>query len=214
MQYIQALRQAGCDVYWMEQYHSSGDSAFDDRALDLFRRRAHAFGLEGKLLLYLHQGEEDRREWLGISESEAEATLRRADLLLNFHYAIHPSLLALARRTALVDIDPGLLQLWIGTHLLDVAPHDVYLTTGETVSDRTACYLASGKPVVVQHTGPSAFLPNGEGMFRFRSMDEAVDALERINAEYAKHSRAARELAETYFDASAVIPQLLGAALA
>src|SRR5207253_7093448 len=65
------------------------------------------------------------------------------------------------------------------------------------VSDRTLCYLASGKPVVVQHTGPSSYLPNGEGMFRFTSLDEAAAAITEINADYERHCRAARAIAET-----------------
>ena len=47
------------------------------------------------------------------------------------------------------------------------------------ISDRTLCYLASGKPAVVQNTGPSAFLPESEGIFRFHTMEEAVEALAR-----------------------------------
>jgi hypothetical protein len=81
------------------------------------------------------------------------------------------------------------------------------------ISDRTLCYLASGRPVVVQDTGPSALLPNGLGMFRFRNQGEAAEALATAAAEYAKHSRAARELAEACFDARAVLPPLLDAAL-
>jgi glycosyltransferase involved in cell wall biosynthesis len=81
------------------------------------------------------------------------------------------------------------------------------------VSDRTLCYLASGKPVVVQHTGPSTFLPHGEGMFRFTSLDEAVEALEAINADYRRHCRAARDIAETHFDSKRVVKTMLDAAL-
>jgi glycosyltransferase involved in cell wall biosynthesis len=81
------------------------------------------------------------------------------------------------------------------------------------VSDRTLCYLASGRPVVVQDTGPSAFLPNGEGMFRFSTIGEAVEALAAINADYARHRRAARELAESYFDARRICERLLNLAL-
>jgi hypothetical protein len=77
------------------------------------------------------------------------------------------------------------------------------------VSDRTLCYLATGKPVVVQHTGPSSFLPNGTGMFRFSTLQEAVDALVIINANYRKHCQAAREIAETYFDAKENLELLL-----
>src|SRR5205823_11878062 len=66
------------------------------------------------------------------------------------------------------------------------------------VSDRTLCYLASGKPVVVQDTGPSAFLPNGRGMFRFNTPQQAAEAFEAINADYERHCRAARDLVEAY----------------
>jgi hypothetical protein len=67
------------------------------------------------------------------------------------------------------------------------------------VSDRTLCYLASGKPAVVQDTGPSAFLPNGEGLFRFTTVAEAAAALAAVNADYERHCRAARALAENWF---------------
>jgi glycosyltransferase involved in cell wall biosynthesis len=77
------------------------------------------------------------------------------------------------------------------------------------ISDRTICYLASGKPVVVQDTGPSAFLPNGEGMFRFSTMEEAVDAFATLNANYEKHARAAREIAFAYFDSKDVAATIL-----
>ena len=77
------------------------------------------------------------------------------------------------------------------------------------VSDRTLCYLASGKPVVVQHTGPSRFLPDGEGMFRFSTLDEAAAALATIEASYARQCRAAREIAEELFDAKRVLAQIL-----
>ncbi|HEU0011991.1 MAG TPA: hypothetical protein VFT34_19410, partial [Verrucomicrobiae bacterium] len=81
------------------------------------------------------------------------------------------------------------------------------------VSDRTLCYLASGKPAVVQHTGPSAVLPSREGLFRFSTLREAADAFEAINADYERHSRAARRLAETCFDARQVVKNILSRAL-
>src|SRR5207248_2458254 len=77
------------------------------------------------------------------------------------------------------------------------------------VSDRTLCYLASGKPAVVQDTGPSTVLPNGEGMFRFSTAEQAVQAFEAINADYERHCRAARELAETHFDAKQITAKIL-----
>jgi len=77
------------------------------------------------------------------------------------------------------------------------------------VSDRTLCYLASGRPVVVQDTGPSRYLPNGDGMFRFSTPDQAVAALEAMNADYTRHCRAARELAESVFDSRAIAARIL-----
>lgn len=73
------------------------------------------------------------------------------------------------------------------------------------VSDRTLCYLASGKLVVIQDTGPSSLLPNGEGMFRFGTVEEAAAALDAVNADYQRHCRAAGALAETYFNARKVV---------
>ena len=82
------------------------------------------------------------------------------------------------------------------------------------VSDRTLCYLASGKPAVVQHTGPSRFLPDADGLFRFRTLEEAVRHLERAAADYEHQSRLARGLAEEYFDARKVVARVLERALA
>jgi hypothetical protein len=81
------------------------------------------------------------------------------------------------------------------------------------VSDRTICYLASGKPAIVQHTGPSRFLPDAEGLFRFRDIDEAARMISRVEADYDRQCRAARALAETYFDAGKVVGRVLEKAL-
>jgi hypothetical protein len=361
MQYAQGLRRLGCDVYWLEGFGGSGDETRDARALATFRRRMEQFGLGGKLILYKSRGAPC--EYLGMTAGEAEAVFRRADLLLNFHYRTDATLLARFRRTALVDIDPGLLQFWISVGQVSVHPHDLYFTIGETVgtpaarfpdcglpwvhtrppvcldlwpytpdprceafttvsswwgggtpgeeswvtdgkgvsydnnkrtsfldflelprrtgqilelalflsdaaidvedrrllesrgwrvrhsrevagtpeayrayvegsrgefscakpscmkfqnawvSDRTLCYLASGRPAVVQDTGPSSFLPHGEGLFRFSSLEQAAEALTAVNADYPRHCRAARQIAEAYFDAGQVLDRLLGVAL-
>jgi hypothetical protein len=354
MQYVQGLRRLGCDVYWLERFVPGGDDARDAHAIATFMDRLAGFGLEGRVILEVgpnpkrHPGAATRM--LGFTPGEADALFRGARLLLNFNYAIDPALLARFRRTALVDIDPGLLQFWISRNQLRVPRHDVHFTTGETVgtpgarfpdcdlawehipppvsledwpvafddapgpmttvsgwdsnnwivdgdtqyentkrvaflpfkdlpghtpqplelalylrteadaedrrlmerhgwrirsspevagtpedyrayiqgsrgefscakpscirfqnawvSDRTLCYLASGKPVVVQDTGPSRYLPDGEGMFRFSTLDQAASALDAVNADYPRHSRAARALAET-FDARRVAARIL-----
>ncbi len=77
------------------------------------------------------------------------------------------------------------------------------------VSDRTLCYLASGKPAVVQYTGASRFLPDAQGLFRFRNMDEAVRALATAEDDYERHGRAARALVEEHFDARRVVAGVL-----
>jgi hypothetical protein len=355
MQYVLGLRGCGCDVYWLERFVTSGDDARDAAAIATFLERMAGFGLAGRVILLV--GPDPAKvpaaptEVRGLAAAEADAVFRRADLLLNFHYAIDPELLGRFRRTALVDIDPGLLQFWISRDQLVVPRHDVYFTTGETVgteaahfpdcgiawvhirppvslerwpiagddpggamttvsawdsddwvvdavtrfentkrvaflpfrelpgltqqrlelalylrtardaedrhlmerhgwcirhsrevagsperyrdyirgsrgefscakascirfqnawvSDRTLCYLASGRPVVVQDTGPSRVLPDGEGMFRFSTLEQAAAALAAVNADYARHSRAARALAEAHFDANRVAAHLV-----
>jgi hypothetical protein len=76
-------------------------------------------------------------------------------------------------------------------------------------SCRTACYLALGRPAVVQETGWSKFIPSGEGLLAFSTMEEAVEAIADINDHYAEHQSAARALAEQYFEAKKVCADLL-----
>lgn len=76
-------------------------------------------------------------------------------------------------------------------------------------SDRSVCYLASGRPVVAQETGFSQFLPTGEGLFAFATTEDARAGIDAIARDYIRHSRAARAIAEEYFDASIVLPKLL-----
>ncbi|HXG19238.1 MAG TPA: hypothetical protein VNN62_09225 [Methylomirabilota bacterium] len=76
-------------------------------------------------------------------------------------------------------------------------------------SDRSVCYLAAGKPVVVQETGFSKFIPTGRGLFAFSTADEARAALEAVNRNYPAQARAAHEIARAYFDAAQVFPKLL-----
>lgn len=364
MQYIEGLRRAGCDVYWLEQFRPSKYTQYNAELIASFVERMHHWGMGDRLVLYVlpdstSAGGDVCPEYINLSGQKAEDILKRADLLLNFNYRMPPQLLARFRRTALVDIDPGLLQVWISIGQIFPGPHDHYLTTGETVgteqarfpscginwihirppiclerwpyvhdpdceafttvagwwsgewvreivdgrsvlyennkrvsflefaslprltsqplelallmskndgaerqllknhgwriqhsrdvaatpetyqayiqrsrgefscakpscmklqngwvSDRTLCYMASGKPVVVQDTGPSAILPNGLGMFRFSTIEQAVAALEAVNADYARHCRAAREITEAHFDAKMIVRRILDTTLA
>jgi hypothetical protein len=79
-------------------------------------------------------------------------------------------------------------------------------------SDRSACYLAAGRPVITQHTGFDKHVPTGKGLFSFRTLDDIVAAIDNIESDYVHHSQAARDLAHEYFAADKVLPQLLSRA--
>ena len=76
-------------------------------------------------------------------------------------------------------------------------------------SERSATYLAAGKPVITQETGFSKFLPTGIGLHAFRALDDIPPAVEAINSDYQKHSDAAKEIAAEYFDAEKRLRQLM-----
>ena len=76
-------------------------------------------------------------------------------------------------------------------------------------SERSACYLAAGRPVITQDTGFGTVLPTGAGLFAFNTMDEILAALDSINSDYERHSRAARAIAEEYFKAEKVLASML-----
>ena len=84
----------------------------------------------------------------------------------------------------------------------------VEFNTGWT-SDRTARYLASGKPVLVQSTGFEDKLPTGEGIVTFTTLEEALAGIDEINSRYDEHCLAARDIAERYFDSSKVLAQMI-----
>jgi hypothetical protein len=76
-------------------------------------------------------------------------------------------------------------------------------------SCRSACYLASGRPTVVQNTGFPPQLPVGEGILAFDTVEEAAEALARVEADPTRHARAAREIAGEYFDAAGVLARFV-----
>jgi len=82
-------------------------------------------------------------------------------------------------------------------------------TRGGWFSDRTQCYMATGRPAVVRDTGFGDVLPCGEGLLAFADTEAAVGAMAEIEADYTRHSRRAREIAEEYFAAEKVLRRLL-----
>jgi len=77
------------------------------------------------------------------------------------------------------------------------------------VSDRTACYLASGRPAIVQDTGVGTALETGKGLLTFSTPEEAISAARTVHADWRAHARAARALAEERFDSNRVLGKLL-----
>jgi len=347
------LRSLGHRVIWLELPGVSTERLA--RNAPILQRNLARFGLGGSLALGSRAGAQFAEATGASCISEDEAL--EADLLLSFHYALPADLVRRFRRSALVDLDPGLLQLWMSEGTFETPRHDVYFTIGETVgkrgtdipdcgiewhytpppvslehwqptaaspdaayttvthwfygemtfrggtfnndkrasfldyltlpslapaplelalcigdaddptdperllweshgwrvrhswsvtatpedyrsyigrsrgefscakpscmklqnawvSDRTLCYLAAGKPAIVQHTGPSRILPDAAGMFRFRDLTEAAAALEKVEADYENQCRLARALAEEHFDARKVVGAVLEKALA
>lgn len=343
------LQACGCRVIWLEVVKSTWSEPERRRRIDRLRQHLAAVGLQDGLALYMDNDAPLPPDVAGGVQDLAAA--QEADLLLNFRYDLPAAVAERFPRRALVDIDPGLLQLWLHEGLLSLAPHDRYFTIGETVgrpeacfpdgglpwhytppcvaldawpvsptppgapwttvahwfagswtgtarhlddkrtgfqpylnlprdvtrpmelaldlpedhweaeairghgwrvvnahqhangpvgyrdylqrsygefscakpscarlqnawvSDRTLCYLASGKPAVVEDTGPSRFLPSREGLLRFASPAAARACLKTVETDYEHQCRAARALAEEHFAAARVARRLLEVAL-
>jgi hypothetical protein len=92
---------------------------------------------------------------------------------------------------------------------LCVAKEMYVATSGGWFSDRSACYLASGKPVLAQDTGFASALPTGDGLLAFTDPDEAAAGIEAILGDHGRHARAARNLAEEHLAADRVVTRLL-----
>lgn len=92
---------------------------------------------------------------------------------------------------------------------LGVAKQAYVATRSGWFSDRSTCFLASGRPVLHQDTGCGEWLPVGEGILLFSDMDSLLAALDSLDSHYETHARAARAIAEEYFEASTVLAKML-----
>jgi hypothetical protein len=92
---------------------------------------------------------------------------------------------------------------------LGVAKHAYVASRSGWFSDRSLCYLASGRPVLHQDTGFTDWLPVGEGVLSFSDIDDVLAGLENVDQDPGLHGRAAREIAEEYFEARKVIGRML-----
>ncbi len=109
------------------------------------------------------------------------------------------------------SLDPWTYQNYIQASKAEftVAKQGYVITSSGWFSERSACYLASGRPVVAQDTGYSRWLPCGAGIVPFATAQEAVAAIKDVEQRYKFHCHAARRIAEEYFDARSVLPSLI-----
>jgi len=107
--------------------------------------------------------------------------------------------------------DPSAYQLYIQSSAAEImVAKGMYVQTrGGWLSDRSLCYLASGKPVLAQDTGLAGRYPTGKGLLTFDDLEGAAAAVEELSADYDHHARAARALAEERFDSDKVLTRLL-----
>ena len=136
---------------------------------------------------------------------------------LNIHSAEQRDLTMLADNgwsladPAVVACNPWVYRQYIQQSRAEfMATKGIYVDTcSGWFSERSICYLASGKPVLAQDTGIARLYPVGEGILTFRTPDEAAACVEKVQRNYEKHCRAARAIAEQVFDSDIVLNQLL-----
>jgi len=90
-----------------------------------------------------------------------------------------------------------------------VAKHGYVHSNSGWFSERSLSYMASSKPVVIQDTGFSNFLPCGVGLMPFTTLEEAEDSIDRVNSDYISHCKKARQIVEEFFDSSIVLQKIL-----
>lgn len=174
------FRQTGNDVVWRGETYRWSKHHEWEKFLDLPRRTGRCFELA------VNAGPEDRAR-LEMAGWRVTAPLRMSlDI-----FGAYPAYVRRSRGEFTVAKD-----------------QNVRLRSG-WFSERDACYLASGKPVVAQDTGFGSAIPTGEGLFAVRTVDDAAAAIEAIEANYRLHAGAARRIAEEYFEARAVAARLL-----
>ena len=94
-----------------------------------------------------------------------------------------------------------------------VAKNGYVLGQAGWFSERSACYLAAGRPVVVQDTGFTSILPVGQGILTFKTVEEAAAGIREVETNYDHHSKAARDIAEEYFDSDKILTLLVERAM-
>jgi hypothetical protein len=193
---VASWRQSGKDLEWRGQTYTWSKHHEFLKLIDLPRRTAQP--LELALAVRGHAGDGEFG-WVPLKDEDAE-DIRD----LTRHGWRITNAMTLSR-----EIGPYRDYILGSRGEFTVAKdQNVRLRSG-WFSDRSACYLGAGRPVITQDTAFGKFIPTGEGLFAFNGMDDIVAAFEAVNVDYARHGRAARAIAETYFKAETVLAKLL-----
>lgn len=147
------------------------------------------------------------REWESPTAGESATRVGVTDLLTAHGWRVCDASVECG------DIDRYRDYILHSTAEWSVAKSGYVTTRSGWFSDRTGCYLAAGRPAVVQDTGLDGVLPVGDGLLTFSTMDEAAAGLDAVMSGYRRHSRVATELAREYLDAENVLTNLLSDAL-
>jgi hypothetical protein len=192
---VASWRQAGKDVEWRGETYTWSKHHEFLKIIDLPRRTPQP--LELALAIRGQPGPSDG--WVPRDQEDAEAVR-----LLTAHGWRVTNAMPLSR-----EIAPYRDYIRGSRGELTVAKdQNVRLRSG-WFSDRSACYLAAGRPVITQDTAFGKLVPTGAGLFAFRGLEDALAALDAVNADYAAHAAAARETAAGYFRAETVLAKLV-----
>jgi hypothetical protein len=192
---VASWRQAGKDVEWRGETYTWSKHHEFLKIIDLPRRTPQP--LELALAIRGQPGPGDG--WVPRDQEDAEAVR-----LLTAHGWRVTNAMPLSR-----EIAPYRDYIRGSRGELTVAKdQNVRLRSG-WFSDRSACYLAAGRPVITQDTAFGKLVPTGAGLFAFRGLEDALAALDAVNADYAAHAAAARETAAGYFRAETVLAKLV-----
>src|SRR5215510_7454176 len=152
------LREVGCEVMWLEGVTPGVSPQKLNEHVGTLQSHLDPYGLSKTVALYSKSWTLEPIPQVSIPGLLNLESTFDADLLLDLAYRVPPQLVSRFKRSALVDIDPGLTQIWINTGQFQIAPHDTYFTIGETVGEPTALFPDCG--LKWRYTSPAVFLSN------------------------------------------------------
>jgi hypothetical protein len=140
LQYLFGLNALGHDVFWLELLKTTGDNSRDQKLIRIFLTRLRHYGFDGRCALLLVDTDYadatlDIAETHGVGKCQIQEVIRRADLLWNFCCTLRQPFLSLFKRRALIDLDPGMLQIPALDTDLGLSDHEILLTLGSKMGE-------------------------------------------------------------------------------